>query len=229
MEYLSEFFSKKKALKGKRALVTAGPTYEAIDPVRFIGNHSSGKMGLAIAQELALQGAKVDLIAGPGNFHIEDKLINLFRVSSADEMFDKTNQLFPKVDIAVFAAAVSDYKPDHIADQKIKKAGDALELKLVKNKDIAAEMGKKKSNGQLTVGFALETENERLNAQQKLSNKNFDLIVLNSLNDSGAGFSHDTNKITIFNRRNESTDFPLKSKNDVATDIVEAIKGELND
>ena len=186
-------------------------------------------MGLAIAQELALQGAKVDLIAGPGNFHIEDKLINLFRVSSADEMFDKTNQLFPKVDIAVFAAAVSDYKPDHIADQKIKKAGDALELKLVKNKDIAAEMGKKKSNGQLTVGFALETENERLNAQQKLSNKNFDLIVLNSLNDSGAGFSHDTNKITIFNRRNESTDFPLKSKNDVATDIVEAIKGELND
>lgn len=228
VRHINDFFSKKKDLLGKTALVTAGPTYEAIDPVRFIGNHSSGKMGMAIAEQLAREGASVHLIAGPGNYDTLSSSVNLHNVRSADEMYDSADQLFPSSDIAVFAAAVADYKPKQAADQKIKKKGDTLELTLVKNKDIALEMGAKKQNGQLTVGFALETENEAINAQKKLENKNLDLIVLNSLNDRGAGFSHDTNKITIFSKKNDTLEFPLKSKKEVAFDIVEAIKANMH-
>lgn len=225
---LHTFFGKKKRFEGKTALVTAGPTYEQIDPVRFIGNNSSGKMGVALAESLASEGAKVHLIGGPGVKPITREGITVHNVKSADDMYACVSEHFQQCDVAIFAAAVSDYKPATVAGQKIKKSDSTMDISLVKNKDIAAEMGKLKKNGQFTVGFALETENEALNAQEKLKKKNFDMIVLNSLNDNGAGFSVDTNKISIFSVRNEPRHFPLKSKKKVAEDIVDNINEHIN-
>jgi phosphopantothenoylcysteine decarboxylase / phosphopantothenate---cysteine ligase len=208
-------------LSGKKALVTAGPTYEALDPVRFIGNHSTGKMGFAIAEELYRQGAEVTLVSGPTHLPAPAG-VKVVRVNSAEEMFLASQEYFTQADITVFSAAVADYKPTTKADQKIKKGSGPMVIELVKTYDIAAELGKQKKPGQITVGFALETENERTNAQSKLKTKNFDLIVLNSLNDSGAGFGHDTNKISILSSTG-SKEFNLKSKKEVAADIVTAI------
>jgi phosphopantothenoylcysteine decarboxylase/phosphopantothenate--cysteine ligase len=191
--------------------------------VRFVGNHSSGKMGFAIAEELANQGAMVNLVSGPTHEHTNHPRVNVKPVTSAEEMFNACNTLFPTCDITVLAAAVADYKPLHVADQKIKKKDTNLIIELTKTTDIAAALGKQKRNGQIVVGFALETEDELNNAIKKLESKNFDLIVLNSLNDNGAGFGHPTNKITIINRQHKTTSFELKEKEAVAKDIVEAI------
>src|SRR6478609_2141313 len=223
VSFLENHFNSTGHLKGKTAMVTAGPTYEAIDPVRFIGNHSTGKMGFAIAEELANQGAVVTLITGPTNQYTNHPGVTVTKVTSADEMYKASQTLFPKTDITVLAAAVADYKPTTIADQKIKKKDENLTLELTKTTDIAASLGKLKHNGQIIVGFALETEQEQSNALKKLESKNFDLIVLNSLNDNGAGFGHDTNKITIIDRKRKSTAFELKDKKKVAHDIVNAI------
>ncbi len=219
--------SKKKALTGKKVLITAGPTYESIDPVRFIGNHSSGKMGYAIAESLANEGADVQLISGPTNLNVSHPNIKVTSVTSAEEMYTASVNVFAKVDIAVLAAAVADYRPDTVADQKIKKADAKLKISLTKTKDIAAELGKLKQQNQIMVGFALETENEETNAQKKIKSKNFDFIVLNSLNDKGAGFGHDTNKISIIDKQNKIRKFELKSKKEVAQDIVDTIKEKL--
>lgn len=223
VKHLEDFFSVDKKLKGKTVLVTAGPTYEAIDPVRFIGNHSSGKMGFAIAEELANHGATVNLVCGPTHQHTNHPHVDVKHVTSAEEMFNACNVLFPDADITVLAAAVADYRPTVKADQKIKKNNGNITLELTKTQDIAASLGKLKHNGQIIVGFALETENEQTNALRKLETKNFDLIVLNSLNDKGAGFGHDTNKITIINSKHEVKSFALKGKREVAHDIVAAI------
>lgn len=223
IQFTEELFAQKKKLSGKYALVTAGPTYEAIDPIRFIGNNSSGKMGLAIAENLASRGATVDLIVGPSNINSSIASINIIRIKSADDLFEAVKERFLKTDISVFAAAVSDYKPQSIANQKIKKSDVTLKLVLAKNIDIALEMGKIKKNNQFTVGFALETENEVFHAQEKMKKKNFDMIVLNSLNDKGAGFSVETNKITIFSVNKEPKSYPLKSKKEVAIDLVDNI------
>ncbi|MCK6618630.1 MAG: bifunctional phosphopantothenoylcysteine decarboxylase/phosphopantothenate--cysteine ligase CoaBC [Cyclobacteriaceae bacterium] len=228
MRWLESFFSSKKKLTGKKAVVTAGPTYEAIDPVRFIGNHSSGKMGFAIAEALASEGADVELITGPTHLHTNYPGISVKKVISAEEMFNAVTQVFPQADITVLAAAVADYKPVTRADQKIKKKADTLTLELTKTHDIAATLGKQKNNGQFIVGFALETENEQANALKKLESKNFDLIVLNSLNDPGAGFGYDTNKITLIDRQQRVEEFETKDKHAVARDIVHAIIDRLN-
>jgi phosphopantothenoylcysteine decarboxylase/phosphopantothenate--cysteine ligase len=220
---LENFFSSKKKLLGKKALVTAGPTYEAIDPVRFIGNHSSGKMGFAIADVLAQAGAHVDLVTGPTHERATHRDVSVHPVMSADEMFSACSRYFPTSDITVLAAAVADFKPTHRADQKIKKTDSNLSIELTKTTDIAASLGKQKKNGQIIVGFALETENEEANAEKKLVSKNFDFIVLNSLNSKGAGFGFDTNKVSIISRHNGSKAFDLKSKKEVARDIVDAI------
>jgi phosphopantothenoylcysteine decarboxylase/phosphopantothenate--cysteine ligase len=225
---LDQFFSQKQRLKGKTVLVTAGPTQEAIDPVRFIGNHSSGKMGFAIAEALASEGAVVNLVTGPTQQHTERDGINVKSVTSAEEMFTACNTLFPNADITVLSAAVADFKPVVRAEQKIKKKDENLILELTKTQDIAASLGKLKHNGQVIVGFALETEQEEANAMKKIEAKNFDLIVLNSLNDQGAGFGHDTNKITIIDRLKKVKEFKLKSKKEVALDIVEAIIEKVN-
>jgi phosphopantothenoylcysteine decarboxylase/phosphopantothenate--cysteine ligase len=220
LESIEKFF-KPGRLAGKKALVTAGPTYEALDPVRFIGNHSTGKMGFAIAEELSREGAEVTLVSGPTHLPAPAG-VNVVKVNSAEEMFLASKTHFASADITVFSAAVADYKPATKADQKIKKGSGPMVIELVKTYDIAAELGKLKKPGQITVGFALETENERTNAQSKLKAKNFDLIVLNSLNDAGAGFGHDTNKISILSA-STSKEFNLKSKKEVAGDIVTAI------
>ncbi len=223
VKHLEVFFSTGRKLAGKKVLVTAGPTYEAIDPVRFIGNHSSGKMGFAIAEELAQQGATVNLVCGPTGEKSNNPSIKVIPVTSAAEMFDVCTNLFPSSDITVLAAAVADYKPATKADQKIKKKDEQVTLDLVKTHDIAASLGKLKHNGQIVVGFALETEDEQANALKKLESKNFDLIVLNSLNDKGAGFGYETNKVSIINRQRQVKSFDLKNKNDVARDITQAI------
>ncbi|RAW01032.1 bifunctional phosphopantothenoylcysteine decarboxylase/phosphopantothenate--cysteine ligase CoaBC [Pseudochryseolinea flava] len=229
ISFLEQNLTDKKKLTGKKVLVTAGPTYEAIDPVRFIGNHSSGKMGFAIAEELANQGAIVNLITGPTQQHTNHHGVNVKKVVSAQEMFDACNALFPTCDITVLAAAVADYRPAEVAAQKIKKKDENLSIALTKTQDIAASLGKLKHNGQVIVGFALETENELQNAIQKLEKKNFDLIVLNSLNDKGAGFGHDTNKIRIIDRSQNVSMFDLKDKKAVARDIVHAIIEKIHD
>jgi len=221
--HLESFFTNQQKLKGKIVLVTAGPTHEAIDPVRFIGNHSSGKMGFAIAESLANSGAHVNLVTGPTAQYTSHPGVSVKRVLSAEDMYNACVALFPKTDIAVLAAAVADYKPMAPADQKIKKKDDNLTLELTKTHDIAASLGKLKHNGQVIVGFALETEHEQTNALKKLESKNFDLIVLNSLNDSGAGFGYDTNKISIIDRQRNVRSFELKNKKEVANDIVSAI------
>jgi phosphopantothenoylcysteine decarboxylase / phosphopantothenate---cysteine ligase len=225
---LEKQFAAEKVLQGKKVLVTAGPTYEAIDPVRFIGNHSSGKMGFSLAEELAEQGASVSLVTGPTQQYINHPQVNVIHVTSAEEMYTSCASLFPTTDITVLAAAVADYRPVEVADQKIKKKDTNLTIELTKTQDIAASLGKMKHNGQVIVGFALETENEQTNALAKLEKKNFDLIVLNSLNDKGAGFGHDTNKITIMDRSQNVRSFELKNKKEVARDIVKAIIEKLH-
>ncbi len=223
MEAIDSRLGKKKVLTGKRVLVTAGPTREAIDPVRYISNHSSGKMGYYIAAELEDHGAEVILVSGPTSISPPPvhKIIN---VVSAREMFEASQSCFSKVDIAVLSAAVSDYSPEKYSETKIKKEeSSGGELHLKKTPDIASELGKTKTNGQFVVGFALETDNEEANALKKLKSKNFDMIVLNSLNEDGAGFGYETNKISIFDKDNNRKDFELKSKREVAKDIVSEI------
>ena len=211
-----------RSFNGSNIILTAGPTYEPIDPVRFIGNHSTGKMGFALAECFARHGAQVQLIAGPTSLKAEHPAITVTSVTTADEMYEAARQLAPTADIWVFAAAVADYKPKTASARKLKTAGDELTIELVKNVDIAAALGKEKRKNQFAVGFALETDNESANAREKLQKKNLDMIVLNSLNDPGAGFKHDTNKITII-EEDATTAFELKSKNEVARDIVNLI------
>jgi len=210
-------------LKGKKAIVTAGPTYEPLDPVRFIGNHSSGKMGLAIAKELYSRGADVTLIMGPTQLAFSANGINLVNVTTADEMYSACIDKFKEADITIMSAAVADYTPINKADEKIKKKEGSLNVELTKTKDILKALGEKKKKGQILVGFALETNNEEAYANQKLKEKNADLIVLNSLNDTGAGFGYDTNKITIFERGGKVYKFETKSKSEVAKDIIDTI------
>lgn len=223
---IANFFNseQKKSLIGKTVLVTAGPTYEAIDPVRFIGNHSSGKMGFAIAEEAEKRGAKVILISGPTALRT-NKNISLKKVNSAKEMYNAVFQHFDNTDIAIMSAAVADYAPKEIAQEKIKKNDEEMTITLVKNPDILKTMGEKKKN-QFLVGFALETQNEEENAKGKLVRKNLDMIVLNSLKDSGAGFKNDTNKIKIITP-SEQKDFALKPKEDVAKDILDFVEKQL--
>ena len=222
IKYLQDFFEKKKNLKGKKALVTAGPTYEAIDPVRFISNHSSGKMGVAIADELYKQGADVNLVLGPSAIKPESG-IKLERVTSAEQMYIACMRNFSTYDIVVMAAAVADYSPRTIYNKKIKKKSEEFSLELKKTKDILSEAGKRKSEKQTLVGFALETNDEKENAIKKLKQKNADLIILNSMNDKGAGFGVETNRITIFDKNRKEYKFSMKTKKEVAQDIVNTI------
>lgn len=214
-----------KSFEGKTILITAGPTYEAIDPVRFIGNHSSGKMGFSLAEEASKRGAKVILISGPSSQVIYDQNVELHRVTSAKEMLTKVFEFYDHSDIAIASAAVADYAPKEVAKEKIKKNDDHLTIELVKNPDILKTMGEKKSH-QFLVGFALETQNEEENAKGKLEKKNLDMIVLNSLRDEGAGFKNDTNKIKIFTKT-EKKEFDLKSKDDVAKDILNFVETQI--
>ncbi|WP_207515544.1 bifunctional phosphopantothenoylcysteine decarboxylase/phosphopantothenate--cysteine ligase CoaBC [Longitalea luteola] len=223
MQYLENSFFGKKDLAGKKALVTAGPTYEPIDPVRFIGNHSSGKMGLAIAEELAGRGAEVHLVLGPSAVKTSFPGIYIHKVQTASQMYDTCMAEFPSTDIAVMSAAVADYTPVETSPEKIKKTSGTLTIELTKTKDILKSLGQVKRNGQLLVGFALETANERQYALDKLASKNADLIVLNSLNDEGAGFGYDTNKVTIFGKGGNETAYERKPKQQVAKDIVDRI------
>lgn len=222
-EAIRRHFALSGQLKGKNLLVTAGPTYEAIDPVRFIGNHSSGKMGIALAMRLRDSGANVTLVLGPGNNLFDATGIRVLRVQSAQEMYEHCVQEFEQTDIAIMAAAVADYTPVEKAPQKIKKDGENLVIELTRTKDILKSLGERKKPNQLLVGFALETENELANAQQKLERKNADMIVLNSLQDAGAGFGLDTNKITILHRDGSRRSYETKSKSDVANDIIDAL------
>lgn len=222
-DYIVSHFFLKPSLSGKKAIVTAGPTYEALDPVRFIGNHSSGKMGLAIAKELSSQGAEVTLILGPSSLEFTEDGFTVTRVTSASEMYNQCIAKFSMADIAVMAAAVADYSPAIKKDEKIKKKDDRLMLELVKTKDILKTLGGIKRDGQVLVGFALETNNEELNALEKLKTKNADMIVLNSLKEKEAGFGIDTNKVTIFNKDGQRFSFPAKSKSAVAKDIIDTL------
>ena len=212
----------KLPLRGKKVLLTAGPTHEAIDPVRFLGNRSTGKMGFEIAKALANKGAEVVLVSGPTSQTISHSLVNIIAVTSAQEMYDACHLHFKNVDVAILSAAVADFKPKNIANQKIKKTGDSLQIELVRTQDILASLGAIK-NKQILVGFALETNNEVENAKGKLKKKNLDLIVLNSLNDKGAGFGGSTNKVTFIDKNNSIKEFDLKSKAAVAKDITQEI------
>jgi phosphopantothenoylcysteine decarboxylase / phosphopantothenate---cysteine ligase len=212
-----------RPLNGKKTLVTAGPTYEPIDPVRFIGNHSSGKMGIAIAKELNSRGAAVTLVLGPSALTTELPGINIVNVKTAAQMYDVCHEVYDTMDMAVMSAAVADYTPATVAEEKIKKSDDAFSIELTKTKDILKSLGEKKQKNQVLVGFALETTNEKHYALDKLVKKNADMIVLNSLNDAGAGFGHDTNKITIFTKAGEEIAFKAKTKAAVAKDIVDTI------
>ncbi|MCY0969736.1 bifunctional phosphopantothenoylcysteine decarboxylase/phosphopantothenate--cysteine ligase CoaBC [Chryseobacterium wangxinyae] len=224
---VEDFFNlnEKKSLKGKKVLITAGPTYEAIDPVRFIGNHSSGKMGFSLAEEAAKRGANVILISGPSVLNSKHENIQLYRVTSAKQMFEKVFEFYDQIDIGIASAAVADYAPKEVATEKIKKNDDSLTIEFIKNPDILKTMGEKKAN-QFLVGFALETQNEEENAIAKLKKKNLDMIVLNSLRDEGAGFKQDTNKIKILTQT-DKIEFDLKSKANVAKDILNCIEEQI--
>ena len=226
VENLDAFFNGQMSLTGKKVMVTAGPTYEKIDAVRFIGNYSSGKMGYAIAEECANRGAEVVLVSGPTSLSVNNSNIKLVKVSSAREMYEACNQEFPQCNVTVLSAAVADFTPQNVSDTKIKRKDNNLEITLKPTDDIAASLGKQKGD-RVLVGFALEKENELENAIGKLERKNFDFIVLNSMNDKGAGFNHDTNKITIINRNKEVKNFELKPKVLVAKDIVNEIENLL--
>ncbi|HET9277016.1 MAG TPA: bifunctional phosphopantothenoylcysteine decarboxylase/phosphopantothenate--cysteine ligase CoaBC, partial [Flavitalea sp.] len=223
LSFIEESFFLKKDLIGKKALVTAGPTFEPIDPVRFIGNHSSGKMGVAICQELARRGAEVHLILGPSSIQVDQENIHLHKVQTAEQMYQTSVKLFPEADITIMSAAVADYTPVNAHPDKIKKSSETLTVELTKTKDILKSLGEKKYNGQILVGFALETMNEKEYALTKLKTKNADMIVLNSLNDEGAGFGYDTNKITIFEKSGKEILYDRKPKQQVAKDIVDRI------
>jgi len=226
--FITEHFFLKKDLQGKKVLVTAGPTFEPIDPVRFIGNHSSGKMGMSLCRELASRGAEVTLVIGPAPNTADLKGVNIIRVMTAAEMFDACERSFSGSDIAVMSAAVADYTPVNTATEKIRKNSEVITLELKRTKDILKTLGEQKQIGQLLVGFALETENEEDNALAKLAGKNADMIVLNSLRDEGAGFGHDTNKITIFEKNGNRAMYERKPKQQVAKDIVDRIVKLLN-
>ena len=229
VEVLREFFSAKGQFAGKRVLVTAGPTYERIDPVRFIGNFSSGKMGYAIADALADRGAEVVLVSGPVcELKPRNPRVEVRKIESALQMLDECERVWPAADMAVMTAAVADYRVDNRADSKIKREGNqAPELRLVENPDIAATLGASKKPGQLLIGFALETDNEAAHAANKLKRKNLDAIVLNSLRDAGAGFGTDTNKITILSADGSAKPYPLKTKREVAADVADFISSLL--
>lgn len=228
IRYLDDFFSKKQSMKGKKALVTAGPTYESIDPVRFIGNHSSGKMGISIAEEFHKRGADVTLILGPSDIRPSSGM-KVVKVVSAEDMYKETMSAFEGADYIVMSAAVADYTPVKKSSDKIKKTNTPLILELMQTKDILLEAGKRKSASQVLVGFALETENEQKHAMEKLHRKNADFMVLNSLRDQGAGFARKTNKITIFEKTGEVREFDLKLKEEVAVDIINTITKLKND
>lgn len=225
IQYLSDHFNHRdvRKLKGKRVLVNAGPTFEKIDPVRFIGNYASGKMGIALAERLADLGAEVTLVLGPTHLRSHNSAIKIVLVESALQMFDACESAFPTCDIAFLSAAVADYRPKEMAPQKIKKAGETLEISLERNKDILAHLGTLKTKDQILVGFALETENELENALKKLKAKNADFIVLNSLQDAGAGFGTDTNKVCILGQDGKKNEIPLQSKTAVAAEIIDYI------
>jgi len=224
---LDKYISQLPSLKGKQILITAGPTQESIDPVRYISNHSTGKMGYAIAEAFAYAGAKVTLISGPTSQPLPDPTIKLIRVRSAQQMYEATRNHFFDADVVILSAAVADYTPTHPADHKIKKKEVQFSIELTKTVDIAGTLGQQKKEGQITVGFALETNNELENAKGKLKSKNLDMIVLNSLNDKGAGFAHDTNKITVIQNDGAIHAFELKSKNEVAHDILQLVVAKL--
>ena len=219
IKVLDRFFEEKTDLKGRKILITAGPTYEKLDPVRFIGNYSSGKMGIALAEECAARGAEVELVCGPVSITTSHPGIHRTDVESAAQMYQATTTLFPEADAAILCAAVADFTPAAVADNKIKREGNRLTLELEPTRDIARELGQMKKPGQVMVGFALETNDEKSHAKEKLRKKNLDFIVLNSLQDEGAGFRHNTNKVTFIDKEGE-TPFPLKSKKEVARDIV---------
>ena len=224
--FLEADLKKGQPFEGRNFLITAGPTFEAIDPVRYIGNHSSGKMGFALAEAAARMGAAVTLISGPTHLEPVNQDIRLVRVVSAQDMYEKALEYFPASDVFIGAAAVSDYRPESVAKQKIKKTGDTLDLKLVRNPDIIAALGKRKED-QFILGFALETDQELEHAKQKLREKALDAIVLNSLRDSGAGFGSDTNKVTFIDKNLSITPFELKNKAEVALDILNEIHKRL--
>lgn len=227
LQKIEDFFAQNqsKNLEGKIVLITAGPTYEAIDPVRFIGNHSSGKMGFSLAEEAVKRGAKVILISGPTSQKTSNKNIEIHRITSAKEMYEQVFKYYEKVDISIASAAVADYSPKIVAKEKIKKSEEEFTIELVKNPDILKTMGEKKTH-QFLVGFALETQNEEENAKSKLQKKNLDMIVLNSLRDEGAGFQKDTNKVKILTH-SEQKEFSLKSKDEVAKDILDFVETQL--
>lgn len=220
--YLERYFAEAEELAGKKIVITAGPTYEKIDPVRFIGNYSSGKMGFALAEECAARGAEVTLVAGPVQMKTTHPGIHRIDVESCAEMYEATTEAFKEANAAILCAAVADFAPESAADTKIKREGDDLVLRLKPTHDIAAALGRMKQPQQHLVGFALETNDELANAKDKLSRKNLDFIVLNSLGDAGAGFRHDTNKITIINKES-AKEYPLKSKKEVAKDIIDEL------
>lgn len=227
---LKDFFDDKppisSKLKGKKIVLTAGPTHEKIDPVRFVGNYSSGKMGYAIAEEAGKRGAEVVLVSGPTNLQQPNK-VKILKVNSAQQMFEATQREYENADIAIFSAAVADFSPSEVASTKIKEK-QTLKLELYPTKDIAQELGKVKKQRQINIGFALETDNEKQNAREKLKKKNFDLIVLNSLQDAGAGFQHDTNKVSLIDKYNKIDNFELKPKADVAKDILNKVEEMLS-
>lgn len=218
-----DFFEKKKSLNNKKVLVTAGPTYEPIDPVRFIGNHSSGKMGIALAEEAVERGADVVLILGPSPLQPVHPKIKTVRIKTAEEMYNAVHRYFQEMDITIMAAAVADFTPEKKTKHKIKKTSETLSLKLKKTKDVLASIGSIKKEKQLLVGFAMETENEKENARKKLLKKNLDFIVLNSLNKEKAGFKHDTNQVSILTKEGEVIDYALKTKKMVAKDVFDLI------
>ena len=222
IEVLEDFFAKKQDLSGKKVVITAGPTYEKIDPVRFIGNYSSGKMGYALAEECASRGAEVVLVSGPVTLQAHHPNIKRIDVERAQQMYEAAKQAFTDAQAGILCAAVADFTPETQADQKIKREKDDLTLTLKPTQDIAASLGADKKEGQVLVGFALETNDEAAHAKGKLERKNFDFIVLNSLNDKGAGFRVDTNKITIIDKET-TTEFPLKDKKEVAKDIIDRL------
>lgn len=224
---IHEFYMADSVLKGKSIIITGGPTYEAIDPVRFIGNHSSGKTGILLADECAKRGAKVTLVTGPTIAKVKDPAIEVIKVKSAQEMMSEVEKRWLAQDVGIFSAAVADYRPVEIADEKIKKSDDEMIIKLVKNPDILMWAGQNKKENQYLVGFALETENEVDNGFKKLEKKNLNLLVLNSLNDKGAGFGHDTNKVSFLKANNKITSFELKEKAEVVADIIDEIESDI--
>lgn len=226
---LDRFFDRPQPLAGKRVLVTAGPTYEKIDPVRFIGNYSSGKMGFALAEACAEAGAEVTLVAGPVSLTTSHASIHRVDVESAAEMYQAAVDAYDRADAAIMCAAVADYAPETVSDVKLKRSGDERVLRLKPNPDIAAELGRRKRPGQCLVGFALETNDEESNARLKMEKKNLDFIVLNSLRDAGAGFRCDTNKVTVIGREGEPVEIPCKLKTEVAADIVDILARYLTD